>query len=1028
MKPIYLKLSAFGPFAEEVEIPFHKLGGEGLVLISGDTGAGKTTIFDGLCFALFGETSGSNRGVDSVRSDFSKNEKKTMAELIFSHKQKEYRIERNPAYQRLKKNGQGMTMEVADANLYCEEILISSGYQQVKKVIEDLLGIDVRQFKQIAMIAQGEFLKLLYADSLERSGIFRKVFHTDIYAHFQTKLKEKEKESRIQFEDSTKRLIEHLKQMIDDDDFVNLQYRADKIIENASQRLELLQNEIDQFKQQERRLSDKISVLSQKIIRLEEQEKTKNSIVEIQSELLEMEGQKQAYIEEKERLESARISLEQAYPLEQDVQKVKHDLQEQAALLSEQEEALEEVKKILIQHTVFKENLMAEQKKFELEREEFFRIKQLWPLFEKEEALREDIGKLERDKASQEDALRILSENTDEKKQVLQVLQGRLDERRNMEREHILLQASFMELESKEKRFVKAKMLVKELLSLDEEVQIMRKDYLEREAAWKIMNQSAEEAERAFFREQAGILAQRLTDGQACPVCGSAEHPNRAIASKHAPTEAQVNKKRQMSEEARKHLSQLAENGKALRERRIILSETLAAEKEELQLNDQDFEQEFFKLQQMAANRKEALEALAREIESLECMEKSISENQMELGILETNKSSHEGLLSGINQDIQRLTGERRSFEKQLNHQSREQVAKRAQELESQINDYIRRTEVFAEKEQRDRTEKAQLEALASEGKKREKQLKQKYQLALDQFEKRFAELGFKDFADYQSSLPENRSILEADEQNNQSYFQKMQQLEESLQVLRRNAKDCINENMSRLCGEKAQQEEEISKISNEIEKRKSHCFLHETTLKQAKKELILYQKMMDMYLPISELSQTANGELKGQEKVAFETFVQGFYFDQVLIAANLRLKKMTEGRYTLIRAQNAGNKRSQSGLELEVMDFYTGKVRTVKSLSGGEAFKSSLSLALGLSDVIQNYAGGIEIDTMFIDEGFGSLDETSRGQAIQVLQELSYGNRLVGIISHITELKDNIEKKIIVSKTTSGSSVKIVV
>ncbi|WP_157881694.1 SbcC/MukB-like Walker B domain-containing protein [Anaerotignum propionicum] len=202
---------------------------------------------------------------------------------------------------------------------------------------------------------------------------------------------------------------------------------------------------------------------------------------------------------------------------------------------------------------------------------------------------------------------------------------------------------------------------------------------------------------------------------------------------------------------------------------------------------------------------------------------------------------------------------------------------------------------------------------------------------------------------------------------------------------------------------------------------------IREIALQKGRAELKIRQKLEKQYLPILELSKTANGELSGKDKITFESFVQGFYFDRVLRAANLRLGEMTEGRYRLFRAENASDKRSQSGLEMEVMDYYTGKSRSVKSLSGGEAFKASLSLALGLSDVIQSHAGGVQIDAMFIDEGFGALDEQSREQAVQVLQRLSYGNRLVGIISHITELKENIEKKILVQRSSKGSSVEVI-
>lgn len=217
MKPLELTISAIGPFAEQTEISFERLGKQGLFLISGDTGAGKTTLFDAICFALFGEASGSNRGVDSMRSDFAKPQTKSFVSLTFSHQGRQYRVVRNPAYQRPKLRGEGMTAESADAALYqesgAERATLATGFTPVKNEIETILGVDAKQFKQISMIAQGEFLKLLYADSTERGNIFRRVFHTDLYAAFQKRLKDAEREKRIALEDSEKQLVRHFSEM-----------------------------------------------------------------------------------------------------------------------------------------------------------------------------------------------------------------------------------------------------------------------------------------------------------------------------------------------------------------------------------------------------------------------------------------------------------------------------------------------------------------------------------------------------------------------------------------------------------------------------------------------------------------------------------------------------------------------------------------------------------------------------------------------------------------------------------------------
>ena len=287
-----------------------------------------------------------------------------------------------------------------------------------------------------------------------------------------------------------------------------------------------------------------------------------------------------------------------------------------------------------------------------------------------------------------------------------------------------------------------------------------------------------------------------------------------------------------------------------------------------------------------------------------------------------------------------------------------------------------------------------------------------------------FAVLREKSFAnqtEYEAYLTE-RTVLERAEEENRQFFAALEKQKQLAEMLAESCAKKERKDVSALEEErKTLLTERAAKKQMADETRKQAAVLA-NLLQNARKEW--QERMQAAYLPIRELSRTANGELPGKEKIAFEQFVQGVYFRRILQAANLRLQDMTEGRYLLLHAEKAMNKRSQAGLELEVLDHYTGKSRSVRSLSGGEAFKASLSLALGLSDVIQAHAGGVRVDAMFIDEGFGSLDEQSREQAVQVLQRLSYGNRLVGIISHVSELKESIDKKIIVKKGSAGSSI----
>ena len=325
MKPLNLTISAFGPFADKTELSFEKLGERGLFLISGDTGAGKTTLFDAICFALYGEASGSNRGIDSVRSDFALPATKTYVEFTFSHQGKQYRVFRNPAYQRPKLRGEGMTNESADAALYREENgekeTLVTGFTPVKNEIERLLGVDAKQFKQICMIAQGEFLKLLYADSTERGAIFRKVFHTDLYADFQKKLKEAEKEKRIDFEDGEKRLLQYLQQMTGRELQKTDLHQIETLIREQETSLHEMQQKQAQKETVLAAQEEGIQKLNLQIMEGRETERLLEQIVQAKQEwsvLHEQAAEKQL---EQEKLKKQRIALDMIFPVAQDLEK-----------------------------------------------------------------------------------------------------------------------------------------------------------------------------------------------------------------------------------------------------------------------------------------------------------------------------------------------------------------------------------------------------------------------------------------------------------------------------------------------------------------------------------------------------------------------------------------------------------------------------------------------------------------------------------------------------------------------------------
>ena len=1027
MKPLYLTISAFGPFAERTEISFEKLGGQGLFLISGDTGAGKTTLFDAICFALFGEASGSNRGIDSVRSDFALPNTKTFVEFTFSHQGLQYRVVRNPAYQRPKLRGEGMTSENADATLYREEKeekeTIVTGFTPVKNEIETLLGVDAKQFKQICMIAQGEFLKLLYTDSTERGTIFRKVFHTDLYADFQRKLKEAEKEKRVDFEDGEKRLLQYLRQMTGEElQRVDL-HQSDRVI--SEQEIRLSQEKMELAKQ-EAILADFERDIHQLELQMAEGRETERLLE--QAERAKQEWNIAAAKLEEKQMEKAdlkkqRVALDHVFPAAQEAEKASSALKNWEQFLQKNKEELQKAEEKL-QGLQQKKKAFAEQKPvLEEKRMQLRKWKEEKARYIRKEALEEELQQLSKDKTELEQRLVSGKEALSSQKTKIEEWKKTILDGEKLQAE-IKLQEQTLRMKKERIDTIEAFLKQQaEIQKKEEELQNLRRIYLQAERGWQEAKADADLAETLFLRAQAGFLAGDLEEGMECPVCGSVHHPHKAVLTENAPTEAEWKEKQAAQENAAKKRQQLAEEGKAEKETLLLLKKNLQEGCDrlgiiagELFAERDAVEKEYTAMQAKLAEQRTKAASIEVLIPQFEKLEEKVAEEENSL-------VEKESKLTEIYSLFQKKQGEYNILQEQLGQLTVSEMDEKCAVLQRELT-VAEETESALEMEwQNVREEKERFSALDQQAEKEILSAEKMGEETTERLSEVLVQYGFKDVDDYLSVLVE-RTVLEEAEAENRSYFSDLALLKQTVDTLQQQCSRKERKNISALDTQKQILEEEKKTVKEEIDLRKQETAILENLLENAKKEFDLRKKAVKEYLPIMELSKTANGELAGKEKIAFEQFVQGFYFQKILQAANLRLKDMTEGRYLLLHAQKAANKRSQAGLEVEVLDHYTGKSRSVRSLSGGEAFKASLCLALGLSDVIQAHAGGVRIDAMFIDEGFGSLDDRSREQAVEVLQKLSYGDRLVGIISHVSELKETIDKKIIVKKGSAGSTV----
>lgn len=895
MKPINLRISAFGPYKDEVNIDFTKLGENGIFLITGDTGAGKTSIFDAISFAIFGEVSGSNRPIQSIRSDFADINLDTYVELEFIHKNKKYKILRNPAYEKPKKKGEGFTKKSADASLEYDDVVVS-GIKNVDIKIEEILGINAKQFKQISMLAQGEFLKILFAESKERTEIFRKIFDTNIYNSIARKLKEKLKINEDELKELKNSFITNTANILwEKEKYINLDSKINEIdIDNV---LKELEQELEENKEENTNIEEEITKQEKEIKVIEEN-------ISKQEELnLKIENYKQLLTKQNE--------------------------------YKKQEEEIEKLKNKIAQNQKIREIIK--------------------PKADKVNNEKEIIKKLEKDLDTIKRNIQIgnAKEKEHEKKvEIVNKIGEKYKEYNNY-------------LEIKKELLEKAN-IIKNIENLEITKNNYLKEYEQLEKEYKIINNEYLEKESEFFKEQVGIIAEKLEENKPCPVCGSITHPNIAKKSASVLSKEELEKIKENLEIKQNNKLKKQEECIKVNSQINILIQEIGKESD----NKLELESAKNKLKEEFNINKEKLISIEQTILK---EYKSISNKNLDITKFEYDKFK-DSIIDLINLEKNELVKSKTLQEEKMNQ---------LQESNLRLDKYTK--EYFNE----------------------------------------LLKLRFKNEEEYNKILLTNIEI-ENIQKNIEDFTRNVAINNTKISDLEKEAKGKSTKDL------KIQKEKLMAYKNILIEKRKEYVKvkgkldnnmrIYKLLLENAKE---LKQKIKD-FIIYDELSRTANGTLAGKKRIEFEQYVQATYFDMVILEANKRLAKMTENRYFLIRKEEPEKISDKIGLDLEVKDNYNGKIRDVKSLSGGEAFKAALSLALGLSDVIQSYSGGIVVDTLFIDEGFGSLDTESREQAINTLSLLIDNNKLIGIISHVTELKERIDKKIIVTKTSDGSKIEI--
>lgn len=872
MKPIKLILCGWGPYRGKQEIDFRELETRGIFLITGPTGAGKTTVFDAITYALYGSMSGVVREKSSVRSDFADAATPTYVELLMEHGGKEYHIRRNPEYLRPKKRRTGkdeLTKEKEQAVLTLPDGKKIEGGNEVTRKMQELLRLDDKQFKQLSMLAQGEFARLLTASPAEKTRIFREIFDTELYEKIAAAFR--------------KRSLDLYKQVAE------YRHRMEEDVELFSPAGELLaqwkpytEGESYYYDGILLFLSGKAEEYENRLFLLRQREKEAGAGIE----------QLAGRISEGEQLSRLLERLEE-------------EKEKRERLLAGKEAACKEKERLALAQAAG----------------------QVHVLEEKAEELRLR-GKLHKEKI---EALQAELEGLHQRKQEQQPFylhQGRLSEAyERLPAEEEGRRQLQSEEENREKRR-------KELCRL-------QKNYLLAEEEERKAREGFEQAERRYRHGMAGILAEKLSEGVPCPVCGSLVHPLKAERAEGIPSEGEVEEKKKEYERKR--------------EQRVVLHGQAVAGKERAELSE--------------ARVRELTEALA----------------------LLTQKREQETPF--VKEYLKNHTG---------------------QEFLKQGKEYDRLLAAIAEKEK-----------TAEERQEEQQELLRSAEKARASYERAREETGFAEEAQYRSAfLPEKekQALLEKTREYDRECHSNQQMLLHLMQETEGRKAENIPLLKTRLAQQRKEREALLEELSATEHQWKDMVRLKSSLLEKREK----VNKLSKQYGVVKSLDDAANGN--NRLRLVLEQYVLAAYFEEILKAANLRLGTMSGGRYELKRVQTVGDGRSKDNLEMEVLDYYTGKYRSVKTLSGGESFKVSLSLALGMSDVVQAYSGGIQVETLFVDEGFGSLDSESLEQACLTLKSLAEKNRLIGIISHVPELSEKIENQIKIRKTSAGSTIEVMV
>ena len=1025
MRPLEVILHAFGPYKDKIHVDFNQLNEKGLFAITGPTGAGKTTIFDGICFALYGEASGENRNDQTLlRSHFADDEVYTSVDLTFELKGNHYNIFRQKGHQ--KKQNKGITgdkiefykIENSEKVPYCQEFNKTT---IVNKKVEELLGINADQFKQIVLLPQGEFRKLLVSDTKEKEEILRKIFKTELFDKVKDTIGIARSKMESNFRNLKQKIVIKLETIedlllekginISEDSQINIHIVNGILGEHISS----IDEEIKQLEEKEKIQKAQKEVLQQKLYAAETHNKNINRLQEL-NELITLLNDQQEEINQKKSKLLMATRAEKVLPQKNELAKLNDLIVQAKDKLKKEHHSLTEILQLIETISLKVDTLPEKNKelsKFEHHYNQLLELKESIVNYQKLEAnyvmKTKQFNQLEFDGQKLRDQLTQENEELSQLKNEIIKFEGIYEQWNQI----TLLKQQVHQKGGFAKRIVFAK----------NDLEGKLKDYDVNDAILKEHVNKLNSLEMNMLQQKAAYLAKDLKDQESCPVCGSTHHPSIAkFAGDVNEHEVEI-----LKAEVTRLQNQLAtkygeiknlENTIQLDQHSFIEEHGefdfsnegllfLANEFKEIDSNlstISERKESFQKIQKALKEKEQFIESLTIKATELgnvlsECSTK-INELKVEIVQIETKLPETTRTYEAWNQDIQK-------YEKNI-----QVLRSEIQEIEGS---YKRLSEQKTIKETTCSHLEQEINRLTSEIENAKNSYKEKlseYQFSREEEFLHAIEL-IQFIDEYQNDISKyeensQRLITERNILENQVHSKDKideNEIRESLQLITQQADHILND---------------IIRIQ-ELSKRLTQLRIDLQTYQEE------YVKTEKKLAGLNDLYKVTKGD--NEKMISFERYVLLDYFEQIIESANVRLDHLSNGQFQLQRKDSVEKGRKQSGLGLEVYDSYTGLARDVKTLSGGEQFNASLCLALGMADIIQAHKGGVSIDTLFIDEGFGSLDDELLAKAIDTLIQLQKSGRLIGVISHVQDVKDAMPAVIEVHKTNHGySEISIVV